>query len=56
MVEAWLDQPADGKLCGDSARLPMKAGAVANGIDVTLFEDIKLGSPTYETELRDICV
>ena len=33
-VEGWLDQPVHGSMCPDVARVPIKAGAVAAGLDV----------------------
>ena len=35
-IEGWLDTPVGGKMLDDTVRLPLKAGAVAQGIDVTV--------------------
>ena len=52
---AWMTQPAGGKLCADIARVPILAGAIAAGLDVTVMESISVDSPTYDQDVRDFC-
>ena len=52
---AWMTQPAGGRLCADIARVPILAGAIAAGLDVTVMESISVDSPTYDQDVRDFC-
>ena len=52
---AWMTQPAAGRLCPDIARVPILAGAIAAGLDVTVMESIMVESATYEQDVRDFC-
>ena len=38
-----------------AARVPILAGAIAAGLDVTVMESINVNSPTYEQDVRDFC-
>ena len=55
-VISWLEQPAQGAMLADCAKLPLVAGAVANGIYVTVFEALNVKSSTFEQDCRDVCV
>ena len=49
-VEAWLDQPVAGDMMPTSVRNPMKTGAVAQDVDVTVFNGLRLSSTTFDQD------
>ena len=54
-IEGWLDTPVGGKMLDDAVRLPLKAGAVAQGIDVTVAVSLSVNRGTFEQDCRDFC-